>query len=110
MIMKDEFEDILENKIKQDQYINEENYESLKGSFLKIINSHSGSRVLQSCITKTNKDIIIQIFIEIENNLSELIVNQYGNYFCQKFFTCLPFTYRIKFLESVNKNFQLFFF
>lgn len=101
LVVNDELEEILENRIKLDEFINEENYELLKGNFQKLITCQLGSRVLQSCISKTNKDIMILIFSEIQYNLSEVIVNQYGNYFCQKFFTCLPFTYRVKFLESV---------
>jgi len=100
-MMKNEFEDILENQIKTDEYINEENYEILKGKFSKLINSQIGSRVLQNCIAKTSKEIIILIFNEIKDSISELIVNQYGNYFCQKFFSCLPIQFRSKFLESV---------
>lgn len=60
-----------------------------------------GSRVMQNCLLKTSKDIIIKIFNEIKDNFCDMIVNQYGNYFCQKFFSCLPLEYRTKFFENV---------
>jgi hypothetical protein len=99
---RSEYDDIIEKLIKPDGIINEENYEVLKGKFYFFITSQVGSRVLQNCISKTNKDLLILIFNEIKDCLNELILNQYGNYFCQKFFSCLNKEYRISFLKAVR--------
>ena len=61
-----DFGDILENKIKITEKIDEESYFLLKGNFLHIIKSQNGSRILQKSLNKTNYDIISCIFFEIQ--------------------------------------------
>ena len=91
----------MENRIKKEECISLENYELLKGKFLKVISSQLGSRILQNYISNSPQEVIVQIFDEIKKHISDLIVDQYGNYFCQKFFTCLPNENRVEFLEMV---------
>lgn len=102
MITNNEFDEVMEHKIKIDECINEETYEILKGKFSKCITSQLGSRILQAFISKSKKEIIEKIFDEIKNDMNELIIDQYGNYFCQKFFFTLSNENRIVFLEMVK--------
>ncbi len=46
-----------------------------------------GSKDLQKAIEKANPGLIEQIAREIEPSFAEVLIDQYGNYFCQKLFT-----------------------
>lgn len=83
-------------------------YEILKGKFFKIVTSQNGSRILQSYIPKSSKDIIKKILNELLEHLNEILINIYGNYFCPKFFSVLDSEDRLKFLEKVQKYFLNF--
>jgi Mg/Co/Ni transporter MgtE len=63
--------------------------------------TQNGSRVLQSVLKNTSKDVITKIFSEIANDLQALITDSYANYFCQKFFNYLSIDDRCKFLSKV---------
>jgi len=56
---------------------------------------------MQTYIFKSSKDVIKRIFLEIVNNMNEIITNVYGNYFCQKFFCVLDNDDRKIFLKKV---------
>lgn len=81
--------------------ISESNFELIKGNIFNILTSQNGSRIIQSCISKTSLEVMKSIFIEIKDKLHLLINDQYGNYFCKKFFCSITEDERIAFLESV---------
>lgn len=102
MLTKSELNEIIEINIRQDEFISKENYELLKGKFLFILTSQNGSRIIQTCISKTSIEIMSKIFMEIKDKLHILINDQYGNYFLKKFFCSITEKERIIFLENVK--------
>ena len=79
-------------------------YNKLKGKFEQIIRTHKGSRIFQNYLKSTHTDILHQIFLELKNKLPELLKDNYANYFCKKFFTCLNQKDRIEFLTSIQND------
>lgn len=58
--------------------------ELLKGQLDLLIYNQSGSRFLQKLLTKANKEIIEFFLSEIDSSLNKLMMDKYGNYFCQE--------------------------
>jgi hypothetical protein len=79
-------------------------FSKLKGKFEQIIRTHKGSRIFQNYLKNTHSDILHQIFLEIKNNLPELLKDNYANYFCKKFFDCLNQKDRIEYLNVIQKD------
>ena len=79
-------------------------FSKLKGKFEQIIRTHKGSRIFQNYLKNTHSDILHQIFLEIKNNLPELLKDNYANYFCKKFFDCLNQKDRIEYLNIIQKD------
>ena len=96
-----ELKNLLEHTGKIDFYI----YNIMKGKILLIIKNHKGSKIFQKYLKSTHSDEILHlIFIELQSNLEELIIDPYANYFCKKFFTYLNQKDRIEFLKSIEKS------
>jgi len=100
----DDFDIILETKVRPNEVVDEEVYKIFKGNFFNILTTQNGSRVLQKALKNTRSDIIFNIFHEIKTKLHELMVDSYANYFCQKFFSCLEDKERIKFLLNIKDH------
>jgi hypothetical protein len=99
-----ELEEFTENILRNHEKIDEECYKQLRGMFVKIIMIQNGSRMLQKCLKKTNKDILTLMLDEILDKIKDLTTDSYANYFCQKFFSCLKNSDRLRFLDQVAKN------
>ena len=82
-------------------------YNKLKGKFEQIICTHKGSRIFQNYLKNTHTDILHQIFLEIKNNLSKLLRDNYANYFCNKFFDSLNQKDRIEYLNIIQKDLHI---
>jgi hypothetical protein len=95
---------MLETRLKVYEKVDEECLKVFKNNFLNIIKSQNGSRVLQKSLRKTSKDVILQIFKEINNSLQELLVDSYANYFCQRFYDFLEISQRIEFLFLIKNK------
>ena len=96
-----ELKHLLERTGKIDFYI----YNYVKGKFLSIIKNHKGSKIFQKYLKLTHSDEILHlIFTELSNNLEEIIIDPYANYFCKKFFTYLNQKDRIDFLKGIEKS------
>ena len=76
----------------------------LKGKFEQIIRTYKGSRLFQNYLKNTKIDILHQIFLEIKNKLSDLLKDNYANYFCKKLFDCLNQKDRIEYLSLIQKD------
>lgn len=101
-------DDHLEKELLESDGFTEKFFEKLQGKFSKLIKSNKFSKVLQHNIFKTSKLINRKIFIEIKPNLSDLIIDKYGNYFCRKLFLLLNEKEKILFLEEIsNKIFEI---
>ena len=79
-------------------------YNKLKGKFEQIIRTHKGSRIFQNYLKNTHSDILHQIFLELKNKLTELLKDNYANFFCKKFFCCLNQKDRIDYLNIIQKD------
>ena len=90
----------LEKTGKIDHYI----YGLIKGKFFSIIKNHKGSKIFQKYLKTTHSDILHQIFVELSQNLNELITDPYANYFCKRFFTFLNQKDRIDFLKDIEQS------
>ena len=90
----------LEKTGKIDHYI----YGLIKGKFFNIIKNHKGSKIFQKYLKYTHSDILHQIFVELSQNLEDLITDPYANYFCKRFFTYLNQKDRIDFLKGIEKS------
>jgi hypothetical protein len=95
-------DDVLENRVKLYEKIEEEYLPVFRGNFLKILRSQSGSRILQRALNKTSQQILSIIFEEIKNDVHELMVDLYANYFCQRFYDFLTQSEKIEFLFFVK--------
>lgn len=96
-----EFDEILEVQVRQAEKLDQNVYQQLKGKFYEVVTSQNGSRVLQKVLKNTDQTLISSIFEELRGNFCNLMVNPYGNYFCQKFFGELPNHQRKEFLNEV---------
>ncbi len=90
----------LEKTGKIDHYI----YGLIKGKFFNIIKNHKGSKIFQKYLKLTHSDILHHIFLELSQNLEDLITDPYANYFCKRFFTYLNQKDRIDFLKGIEKS------
>jgi hypothetical protein len=105
LIKYNEYDEILELKIKPKGELTYDSYMLFKGKFTKVLMTQNGSRVLQAVLKNTKPDIISKVFNEIVTALPTLIVDSYANYFCQKFFTLLNIDERCRFLARLKSNF-----
>ena len=94
----------LKNDLERTGKIDYHIYNLIKGKFSTIIKSHKGSKIFQKYLKSTHCDILHQIFLELNDNLEELITDPYANYFCKRFFTYLNQKDRIDFLKQIEKS------
>ena len=81
-------------------------YQLLKGKFIPLMKTQQTSRILQFYLDQTNEDIIHLIFLEISNDIEELILDIYANYFCLKLFYFLNKDDRMIFLNNISHKFD----
>ena len=83
-------------------FITEETHKEVRGSYLSIVRTQSGSRILQKLLQNTQNGFISEIFSELSDKLFELMTDSYANYFCQKFFASLKEENKLKFISSIG--------
>jgi hypothetical protein len=69
-----------------------------------LIKNQNSCRILQTLLSDADHFSISKIFWEIIPEIDQLIIDPYGNYFCQKFYSFLNFEEKIAFLVHVRKN------
>lgn len=79
--------------------------ELLKGQLDLLIYNQSGSRFLQKLLTKANKEVIEFFLNEIDSSLNKLMMDKYGNYFCQELLLSFSGTQRLEILKKIQPNF-----
>jgi F0F1-type ATP synthase delta subunit len=79
--------------------------ELLKGQLEILIYNQSGSRFLQKFLTKANKEIIEFFLAEIDSSVNKLMMDKYGNYFCQELLHSCSGQQRLNILKKVEENF-----
>lgn len=73
----------------------------LSGKLINFLKNFNGSRLLQQSLEFSNSSTHLQIFDEISNYITELMIDPYGNYFCQHFYAILPLKTRLEFLKKI---------
>ena len=92
---------LLEKTGKIDYHI----YELVKGKFVLIIKNHKGSKLFQKYLkSNTSEEIVHLLYIELSQNLEEIITDPYANYFCKKFYVNLSQEDRIDFLNKIKNS------
>ena len=94
----------LEMLLIQNGFFNHNVYKILQGKFIPLMKIQQSSRILQYYLDNTPSEIIHLIFIEIKNELEDLLFDIYANYFCLKLFYFLNEDDRIIFLKIISKN------
>jgi len=82
-----------------------EKLELLKGQLDLLIYNQSGSRFLQKLLTKANNEVIEFFLSEIDSSLNKLMMDRYGNYFCQELLLSWSGTQRLEILKKIEPNF-----
>lgn len=77
---------------------------SFKGKFSFLIKNYNGSKLLQKFLPNTEEQVISKIFAEIVRDIPDLMIDPYGNYFCQKFYGMLRKGEKILFLKEILNN------
>jgi hypothetical protein len=95
------FENFVNEKL---DHISEDTYLTLRGNICTLLKNQNSSRILQNCLKKTDPIIIRKLFFEIIPELDSLILNPYGNYFCQKFYSHIQFEEKLIFLNKIRSN------
>lgn len=77
-------------------------YMKLKGTFVSLIKSQQTSRVCQFYIEQSPNEVVHLIFTELADQLPQLLLDPYANYFCLKLFFYLNYNDRTIYLKKVR--------
>ena len=80
-------------------------YKNYRGQFFSLSLSQKGSKMLQDYITIFPAKILSKIFNEIKNNLPELIISTYGNYFSRMLYLYVNFEEKLFYLNKIKEKF-----
>ncbi len=94
----------LEMLLIQNGFFTHNVYKILQGKFIPLMKIQQTSRILQYYLDNTPSEIIHLIFLEIKNELDDLLFDIYANYFCLKIFYFLNEDDRIIFLKNISNN------
>jgi hypothetical protein len=73
--------------------------EVLKGQLDLLIYNQTGSRFLQKLLTKANKEVVEFFLSEIDSKVNKLMMDKYGNYFCQELLLSCSGSQRLEILK-----------
>lgn len=73
-----------------------------KGQIPAFAKNQQGSKYLQRVLTKASPDILEFIVVEIGDHLQDLMVDSYGNYFCQKLLQSCSSKQRLYLLKKIS--------
>jgi hypothetical protein len=76
--------------------------EHYKGKLFELAKTQQGSKYLQNVVQYSTQESISFIADEVDKDFAALLIDKYGNYFCQKFIQCIPSAIRFKLLEIVK--------
>jgi len=81
---------------------NDKNVMDYKGQIVAFAKNQQGSKYLQRVLAKASPDVLEFIVIEVGDNLHELMVDSYGNYFCQKLLQSSSSKQRLYLLKKLS--------
>jgi len=85
----------------RDYLENNNELETLRGKVVALALTQTGSRFLQKQLMKSDPSFISFVLEEVENALADLMVDDYGNYFCQRLISSCSPPQRISFISKV---------
>jgi hypothetical protein len=56
----------------------------MRGKIVEMAKSQQGSKTLQKMLAKASPDFVMCAFEECVDKMDQLMIDSYGNYFCQK--------------------------
>ena len=68
----------------------------------EFLKTQKGSRIYQRRLKKMNNIEIVNLIKTLNEHFSEIICNNYGNYFCQKLYSICDLECRLLILNIVN--------
>jgi hypothetical protein len=71
------------------------------GKLVEILKTHKGSMQMQSFIKRASFNNLNTIIEEIKSEFGKLMIDQYGNYFCQKLLHNVSSEQRLKILRAL---------
>ena len=104
LIINDNISRELEMLLIQNGFFTHNVYKILQGKFISLMKIQQTCRILQYYLDNTPLEIIHLIFVEIQNELIDLLFDIYANYFCLKIFYFLNEDDRIIFLMNISNN------
>eukprot|EP00347_Sterkiella_histriomuscorum_P024135 403332189 len=78
---------------------------SLKGNVIKLSINQTGSKFLQRLLDNANPQIVQFLLDEIQSHLPMVMVDNYGNYFCQELLINCSSAQRMQILERISVDF-----
>lgn len=83
---------------------NDKNIMDYKGEIPAFAKNQQGSKYLQRVLAKASPDILEFIVIEVGDYLQDLMVDSYGNYFCQKLLQSCSSKQRLYLLKKISPH------
>lgn len=71
----------------------------------KLASTQAGSRYLQNEMTKAKVDFINFLITDIGKEFSAIMVDNYGNYFCQRLLSSCSGEQRVQILRLIESDF-----
>lgn len=75
------------------------------GKLVEVLKTHKGSMQMQSFIKRSSFNNLNMIIEEIKGDFGKLMIDQYGNYFCQKLLHNVSSEQRLTILRHLQKDF-----
>lgn len=79
--------------------------DALKGNVMKLAVNQTGSKFLQRLLDNANPQIVTFLLNEIQTVLPSLMVDNYGNYFCQRLLINCSSDQRMQILQRISCDF-----
>jgi hypothetical protein len=83
---------------------NDKNVMDYKGQLVAFAKNQQGSKYLQRVLAKASPDILEFVVLEVGDHLHELMVDSYGNYFCQKLLQSSSSKQRLYLLGKISPH------
>jgi hypothetical protein len=87
---------------KRDEEVKQPRKKKVDVKLCEFLKSQKGSRIYQRKLKKISKEELDELLASLKDLFGELLINVYGNYFCQKLYTVSSLEQRKFILENVR--------
>lgn len=77
----------------------------MQGRVASLARTQTGSRYLQKDLNKTSCDVVNFLITDIGREMSKIMIDRYGNYFCQRLLSSCTAQQRLTILELIGPDF-----